>query len=188
MPRTRRTVVAAAVAFGLVAALAGCDAGSTAPSSPPPTPSPPAPIFASDEEALAAAEAAYAAYSETNDRIGSEGGADVERLQDLVGDEIYRESVGFFEKLKGADLVTEGGTRFTGFALAELREEGERAIVAAYFCRDVSEVRIVDAGGVDVTPGDRQLQQSMLGTFASAERRSDLLIVESLTAWSDRPC
>lgn len=185
MPRTHPRVAAttALLASGLALGLAGCGGGTAATptASPPATPSP---IFASDEEALAAAEEAYAAYSEMNDLVGSEGGSDVERLRPLVGDEIYTESVLFFKKLKDAELIADGRTRFTAFELTErLRVEGGE-VVTAYFCRDVSEVRIIDAAGVDVTPSGRETQQPMLGTFKPSESESGELVVEGLTAWS----
>ena len=62
--------------------LAGCGGGDPIPTLPP-TPSA-TPIFASEEEALAAAEDAYAAYRGMSDQISAEGGANPERIAPFV--------------------------------------------------------------------------------------------------------
>ena len=64
-------------------ALAGCAA------SPKPLPSvsgtaDAAPVFASDDEALAAAEKAYAAYQKVGDAVGQDGGDNAERFQSVA--------------------------------------------------------------------------------------------------------
>src|SRR5690606_919779 len=67
--------------------LAGCTQPDPMPT-PPPTPSA-APVFASDEEALAAAEEAYGKYLETVDAILADGGSNAERLKPLVTSALF---------------------------------------------------------------------------------------------------
>src|SRR4051812_14875779 len=88
MPRrsSPTSPIAALLIAGLGLALAGC-----VPSEPPVT-SPPTsdaqPVFASDEEALAAAEEAYGAYIAMVDEILRNGGDDGDRLAPLVSPEL----------------------------------------------------------------------------------------------------
>ncbi len=76
-----RSVVGALVLVGMLA-LTGCVDGDRLPTLPP-TPTS-TPIFASEEEALAAAEEAYAAYLEMSNLISSEGGVEPERIAPFV--------------------------------------------------------------------------------------------------------
>ncbi|HEU0180866.1 MAG TPA: hypothetical protein VFR16_01660, partial [Agromyces mariniharenae] len=89
IPRRRRAAprgAAVVVATGLALALAGCV------SAPTPTPTPtaadtPAPIFASDEEALAAAETAYARFVEATTAVTNGGGASPDGLDSVASGE-----------------------------------------------------------------------------------------------------
>src|SRR5690606_7687607 len=91
--------------------LTGCTQPDPMPT-PPPTPSS-APVFASDEEALAAAEEAYGKYLEESDQIIRDGGARPERLRPLVSDVIYRREVAGFEQLQERQLPGTGSTAFS---------------------------------------------------------------------------
>ena len=72
--RTGPVILTVAVLF----ALAGCVPSDSQPSA---APSPSAtPVFASDAEALAAAEKAYAAYLKVSDEIANDGGKDPDRI------------------------------------------------------------------------------------------------------------
>lgn len=170
------------MAFGLVAALAGCDAGPVDPtSSSPPSPAPP--IFASDEEALAAAEAAYAAYAAASAAIGSEGGAGVERLRELVDIELYEQSVQEFQQFEQLGLRSEGASTVKNVVIADNRTMGDQVFLSAYLCRDVSEVRILGPAGDDVTPQDRDDVQPLLVAFQGDRER---LVISQIESWKDK--
>ena len=80
-----RMRIGVCVGVGLfVVALVGC-APEDSPV-PPPTPDV-KPLFASDEEALAAAEEAYAAYLAMSDEISHDGGVNPERIAPFVTSE-----------------------------------------------------------------------------------------------------
>ncbi|MFK4728856.1 hypothetical protein ROT00_04145 [Agromyces mediolanus] len=189
MPRSHRSrVVAAALALGLAAALAGCDSGAgTAPSpSQPSMPPPDEPIFASDEEALAAAEDAYAAYAAASAAVGADGGVGVERLRDLVDVELYKQSVEEFRQFEEMGLSSEGTSIIRNAALADHRALNDQVLISAYLCRDVSNVRVLDRTGDDVTPADRQDRQSLLVSFKGTRGH---LVISQIEPWKDQtPC
>ncbi|MCD1570484.1 hypothetical protein [Agromyces mediolanus] len=176
MPRTRRTVAAAAaVAFGLVAALAGCDAGPVDPtSSSPPSPAPP--IFASDEEALAAAEAAYAAYAAADAAILADGGKGSDRIKEHVS-ATYEPTV-----LKAYAQIAEGGLVVRGEGSIEGARliEANREVVQIYACLDVGGTVVLNAEGADVTPPERPLRTPMLLRFVPDE---DRLLLDGSEKW-----
>lgn len=164
------------MAFGLVAALAGCDAGSTAPSSPPPTPSPQAPIFASDEEALAAAEAAYAAYAAVDAAILADGGKGSDRIKDHVS-ATYEPTV-----LKAYAQIAEGGLVVRGEGSVERARliEANREVVQIYACLDVGGTVVLNAEGVDVTPPERPLRTPVRLRFVPD---GDRLLLDGSEKW-----
>ena len=172
----RATVVGA-----VVIALSGCIGGDPLPTLPP-TPTA-TPIFASEEEALAAAEEAYAAYGEVSDLISSEGGLAPERIAPFVTkDQLARE-------LDTAAFYRERGWRSEGrpltvrVVLQQYDEFDGVAEVLIYVCLDVSEVRIRDQEGADVTPANRpslgSLEVGLVGESA------ETLLVASSEQWSD---
>ena len=122
-----------------------------------PDPSPTAqPIFASDEEALAAAEEAYAAYVELSDQILADGGADPERISAYVSESIRQEVLDGFALYSDNSWHTSGQSTFDNVQLQQHVSDGpDTASVVFYVCADVSLVRILDASGADVTPASR---------------------------------
>lgn len=175
----RATVVGA-----VVIALSGCIGGDPLPTLPP-TPTA-TPIFASEEEALAAAEEAYAAYLEVSSLIANEGGVDPERIAPFVTEERL------VVELRGFAVAQESGLRILGassFEAIELQrfEPGPPALVAFYACWDASTTRVVDINGADVTPTDR-VERAVLEVVLTTAADSDHLVLESDEQWPDLDC
>lgn len=141
------------------------------------------PIFASDEEALAAAVEAYEAYNDTYLEVASDPASDVNVIRSFVSVELAAQSIAEFEGLRenGARIVGEIGLRDA--KLLERSENDGLALVSVYVCRDVSAGRLVNSDGVDVTPVDRDDVQPQQASFTSADRGSASLIVEGLQRW-----
>lgn len=148
-----RSVVGALLLVGMLA-LTGCVDADPLPTVPP-TPTS-TPIFASEEEALAAAETAYAAYNEMSGLIASEGGTGPDRITDLVTEERLSDELRGFETLREADLRLVGNTTVEVLELQRYEEFDGNAEVVFYACWDASESRVVDAAGQDVTPAGRR--------------------------------
>lgn len=144
MRRTARLPLALLLA-GLT--LGGCATPTPMPTVPPATAEP---VFASDEEALAAAEEAYGAYMAAADAVINDGGAAPERIQPFVSEELFGQELG------GYQILLENGWRGTGtstFSLTLQRFDDDEVVV--YACDDVSATDVVDASGNSVIRAGR---------------------------------
>jgi len=153
--RTGSLVVAAT----LLLALAGCVPVDSKPSTSPSASA--TPVFASDAEALAAAEKAYAAYLKVSDQIANDGGKDPKRLDGLATGSLLSDDLEGFKSFAGKQWHSIGETRLTRTVLqsADLKRGGQGAVVV-YLCEDVSGVDVVDRNGTSVvTAGRPELQQ-----------------------------
>lgn len=121
-------------------------------SEPAPTPTPTA-VFASEDEAFAAAEKVYRAYNDAGNknRIGADG---AEPEDFLIGDALE----GYYQGqqyLRNQGVTLEGTTRVTEFLRDAVEVTNETASVTATICQDVTELRGLDESGNDVTPVSR---------------------------------
>ncbi len=120
------------------------------------------PFFASDEEALAAAEEVYREYLAMSDLISSEGGAQPERIAPYVTDEWLE------HELKTAQDLAESGRRIIGqseVTALELQYRDDLQIVA-YACHKLEQTMVIDADGRDVTPANRPSEGLLEVIFA----------------------
>ena len=167
----------------MLATLSGCgtDTPVTIPTQQPTS----EPLFASDEEALAAAEAAYSKYLSISDEIGASGGEDVDRLAAAVtGEQLLREEEAFASYVEKG-LKTVGQTQLRAFEIQQsTQSESDIASIGAYACADASGVRVFDKSGKDVTPSDRQNVRAFEINLRSAESMSKQLLIDRVSAWS----
>ncbi len=168
----RIRVLRSGLAVGLALALAACVPDS--PPAPAPTVTPSTPAFASDEEALAAAEEVYRQYLAVSDLIGQEGGANPERLAPFVTEEQLAREFKSSAYDNGAHLV--GSTFFSGLTLQQYDPaSGE---LRAYTCVDVSQTDIVDPSGNSTLSADRPLKVALELLFQN-------LLLANQEPWSD---
>jgi len=175
----RLAALAIVVALGF--GMSGCVGGDPMPTLPPTPDS--TPIFASEEEALAAAEAAYAAYSEVAGQIANDGGGQPERISPYVTARQLQ------NELDTAAYYERNGYRVAGepsvmsVVLQQYLEAAGAAEITIYVCLDVTTARVFDQSGVDVTPSNRQevgaLEVVLVGRSAAE------LQVDSSELWSD---
>ena len=177
-----------AAALVTVLLLAGC-----VPREPVITPEPdPAstPVFASDEEALAAATEAYARYLEVSDQIFTEGGVEAQRMAAVAtGEKLKVELASFSEFMAGGFRGT-GNTTFEAATLQEYDQnavEGERAIVV-YLCEDISQTDVLSSSGESVVSADRPSRVKYEVAFDLIPPNSTLLFVSDKVPWSNEPC
>ena len=176
--RTRTAVAITAVAL---VALSGC-APEPSPIVPEPTSTTP-PLFASDEEALAAAEEAYREYLRVSATISSEGGKDPERIAPLVSPDLKEQTVESSRLLLDQGRRTVGEYSFDSASLQQYADAGDgTAQIVAYMCTDVTAVRILAADGADVTPN--RPNRLPLELVFSATGPPTELILESSDLWS----
>ena len=148
--RMRRPVVTLAV---LLLVLTGCTPrDEVVVPDPEPTVEP---MFASDEEALAAAEEAYGAYLAASDASLAGGGVERGELYKLVTERMREEIDEDFDSIGENGWIVQGNTSFDSAVLQSLVQEPDYSDVTIYLCADVSNNRVIDALGADVTPADR---------------------------------
>jgi len=122
--------------------------------SPTPTPTPtPTPVFASEDEAFAAAEATYRAYNDASNERRL-GGPDAHPENYLTGAALEAD-------LTASDYLRAEGLTVTGTVViikfegidADIQNRGTS--LTALVCLDSKNTRVLDAGGTDVTPAGR---------------------------------
>ncbi|MFC9561036.1 hypothetical protein [Agromyces sp. NPDC056965] len=181
----RPSARAALAAAGAVAVLlSGCARAVPAPS---PSPSADAadPIFASDEEALAAAVEAYEAHLAIVDQLTAAGVADTSQLDEVASPSYARGLEDSLQRLQESGTRTQGDTLFDNAGLVEKVEADGVATVSVYLCLDVSGVRVIDAAGADVTPPERLNRAPIQVEFESSSVKAPAqLVVSGAQSWS----
>ncbi|WP_411700093.1 hypothetical protein [Conyzicola sp.] len=180
--RTKRR--SALVTLVLVAALAatGCaPEGPVADDTPTPTSTP---LFASDEEALAAAKEAYAAYLAMTDQIFADGGKDPERLLDVATQQIFDAQVEGYKTAADNGWTGTGQTKLDSVSLQEYDANRVTAAVRIYGCVDLSEVDVVDATGATVVSPSRPDRSPTEISFDVDGKTNARLIVSGERPWS----
>ncbi|WP_311259745.1 hypothetical protein [Microbacterium sp. WCS2018Hpa-9] len=163
--RTGAAVVIVAITLGQ---LLGC--------APEPSPVPtPTPAFASEAEAFAAAEEVYRAY---NDALNEErivgGSADPGQYLSGLALESHLEAGRYFEEQQ---LRFNGEGIVDSFNGDSANLDAAVATVTAFVCLDVSQTRVIDGEGADVTPSDRPTRLPLEVVFVGPRR--ELLISNS---------
>ncbi len=148
MPQTFRLLALLVVAS---LALVGCVPGDQPAPSPAPTE---AAVFASEEEALAAAEEVYGNYLATLDAIFEDGGENPERLLDFASPEVFEQEAAGFERFQSQKLRGLGASTFT----ARLQSYEAIGSVTIYVCEDISNTDVLGHDGASVVAPDRTNQ------------------------------
>ena len=141
-------------------------------------------VFASDAEALAAAEKAYAAYLRVSDQIGQDGGKDPQRFADVVSSNWLPTELASAAKLEQSGRHQTGTTSFAPLQLQQWNQSGPLAQVVTYTCLDSTATRFLDGKNNDVTPAARQEKLSVEVTFVSDPSSASHLLVDSNEPWS----
>lgn len=178
----RRHALAVVPLIVLVAALVGCSGETRIP---PPEPSSAVePLFASDEDALEAATAAYEEFLLVSGEILRDGGRNPERLVPLVSDEVYASEAEGFALLADNDWRAIGESVLIGTELQQYTSGPPGfAEVIAYVCVSVEGNDIVDSEGVSQVSADRAPEVSFEIVFASMPSGS--LLIERKTTWAE---
>lgn len=180
MPRPR--VALASIACAIVLGVTACsptDAdGPEGSAAPPSAAATDEPIFASDEEALAAAVEAYEAYVAASARVARSGGEGSESITPLIGPEFDAVVQDEFAALRESKLRLIGESVHYNERLESFDLEGENATVKMLVCRDISGTRLVRTDGEDVTPEGRDLiQASRVDLSTDGPGSANLIVV-----------
>jgi hypothetical protein len=176
--------MAAVASAGLLLILAAGCAAASPPDPPSATPTP-TPVFASDEEALAAAEEAYANYLRVSDEILMDGGADPERIIEFTSAEMANSEIDGYLEAKEQRFHSTGGSTFANLTIQSVSSGFElEGAVMAYVCSDVSLVDVVNEKGESIVPDSRPDRTPFEITFDLAEPSSKRLVVARAEVWS----
>lgn len=160
---------AAALASALLL-LVGC--------APDPSPSPtPTPAFASEEEAFAAAEATYRAYTDASNATDLHDPHSFESVYRWLRGEALSAAKENYNAFYASGMTRSGETTFDSFT--PVSHDGQ--IITARLCLDVSDVELLDTNGVSVVPADRAPRQSLEVEFAPAKTDSALAIFSTIS-------
>jgi len=170
------------VATALLLALAGCVPTNSHPSASPSASA--TPVFASDAEALAAAEKAYAAYLKVSDEVANNGGKGADRFAQVVTADWLPTELSSAEKLEQSGRHQTGTTSFSRLVIQQWSQRGQVAQVVTYTCLDSTETRFLDGDNNDVTPSARQPKISIEVSFLSDPKSPRHLLVDSNEPWS----
>jgi hypothetical protein len=174
----------ATLAISVALAVTGCVA---TPGGTKPTPSPSAtPLFHSDEEALAAAEEAYAAYQRVSDQILVEGGANPERLRVVATEDQFAYEAPGFAEAYSKGYRSSGGSKFDSMTIQEL-DNGTSpgsTVMSVYVCDDYSAVDIVDANGTSIVPPERPDRFPRVVRFDASGNAKNPIVVGAIDEWT----
>lgn len=169
----------------LVASLSGCVTDA------PPQPQPSATFvapYASDEEALAAAEAAFAQYLRVADTVLNAGGFDPDPLSAVAVGPFLEKSIESFDEQQEAGHAGSGYSSIASIELQRYSPGGPSSeIITAYVCEDLTQVDVVDQNGDSVVAADRNDTILFQATFDFVEE-SNGLKVSGVEKWQDEPC
>ncbi|TQL47771.1 hypothetical protein FB562_0841 [Homoserinimonas aerilata] len=179
----RRTAVIAAITCTL--ALTAC---TTPAPTPKPSPTSSAPVFASDEEALAAAEQTMADYWVVMNTIFQEGGANPERI------ELHAEGRWLEKSISSANLLSKAGERQEGAITADSMElqqvfgRGLNTTVITYACNDFSAREVIDSDGRQVDLSGVRPRKGYQLTFSVDSLDPIVLKLTDTEYWEKKSC
>jgi hypothetical protein len=180
----RRPLLVALSLTLLAASLGACAESASIPSPPPPAAE--APLFATDEEALEAATAAYAEYLIASGAVTSSDSLDASQLSAYVTDSYLAQEEAALQEFVASELRTDGESRLQS-ALLQQHFENEMGgtIIVIYACVDVSGVTVLDEVGTDVTPLDRAAVSQLEVELVSADEGLPRLLINRSQSWMD---
>jgi len=167
--------------------MVGCAAASDPQLTDSPVQTAPAPVFASNEEALAAATQAYGAYLAMSDQITGEGGARGERIAPFVTASYLPELLDGFDSFASQNRFSKGASGFDTISLARYADDSRgSASILLYLCADITAIHVYDASGVDQTNSDRPNRIPEQLEFVSDGANSRNLLLKAEDTWGGK--
>ncbi|WP_308797031.1 hypothetical protein [Agromyces silvae] len=114
-----------------------------------------APVFGSDDDAVAAAVATYERYLVVNAEINADQGADAERILEVTTNRYGTQLLADYRDMRQAGVHITGAAVLRSSHLVEI--DGDRNVIVLGMCVDVGPTRYINEDGVDVTPEGKDL-------------------------------
>lgn len=145
----------------------------------------PTPLFSSEKEAFAAAEATYRAYVDALNEVDLSDPATFEGVYAWTTGDANSNERKSLSEMHADGWVVEGWSHVDLFDGREF--DAESSEVTAVLCSNVSEVDVLDANGTSVVAEDRPDVYTLQIEFVPAETPTGLAI-ESSNAIEDAVC
>ncbi|AWB89467.1 hypothetical protein [Homoserinimonas hongtaonis] len=181
---SRSRLLGAIAATAAVLALIGCSTEPTPPTKPSHST---APLFSSDDEALAAAEAALTAYWDMSNLISQEGGVNPERMAAVASPDWTALAITDFAALASKGWIQHGSVRFDSVELQQWFTGQKTATVIVTSCFDYSSRFYLNGEGAQVDLSNVSSRRPFEVVLDRYEAEQDF-IVDSIEPWSDREC
>jgi hypothetical protein len=181
----RRRHALAAVAFGMLLLSACASDDVTQPS---PTPSASAPVFASDEEAVEAAEAALDEYWRVSGEVFRAGGEGVEKLEPLVTEAGFADALVGVEEFESRDWVQLGEIGVDSTTFQSTFSDTGVVFLVVTTCTDYSEysVQTLDGGQIELVDPRSRIPHEV--TFEITDTQPPALLLSDYEEWPDQDC
>ena len=165
--------------------LMGCGASPQSPGTAQPAETVPAPVFASNEEALAAATTAYGKYIAMSDQISNEGGVQPERIAPFVTAGLLPDEMKQFVDLQTSSIHSTGLTGLRVISMQSARYESPQTTeISLYVCEDVAGIDVVDSSGRSLVSATREAVSGFVARLVSGSNTQ--LVVAGRDFWTGR--
>lgn len=176
MPRRPRTAAAGLLIFALAATLAGCSDTTRIPD---PTPEATAdPLFASDEEALAAAVEVYERYLVEADEALIDPELPLDALEQIASEELVGNITSIRADLESQGLSLTGFRTVTNSEFQSVAPEGDGTAVTFYVCESVEATDLLNADGTSAIGADRNPLSEWQPTVTFGEDGLEAIVTE----------
>lgn len=156
-------------------AIAGCVDGAVPSASPKP-----APVFGSDDDAVAAARSAYERYLVINAAINADRGQDPERILEVTTNSYGTQLLADYREMREAGISITGEALLDSSQLIEIDSGRQRIVVGV--CLDLSHTRVFNRAGTDVTPDGNDVSALVVSFEAVDQYR---VLLDGSELWSD---
>lgn len=143
------------------------------------------PVFASEEEALAAAERTLDAYVKATDLMSATGGEDVSGFDGLLTANQLADETDQAEDLKAEGKHLVGSHAYFDLRLQQLDQSHPPDVyLQVYLCLDLTNVKYVDANGNETSADDHAPSSPIEAVLVNTPEEPNHLLLEDVRRWT----
>ena len=146
---------------------------------PEPAPSPTTPVFASEDEAFAAAEETYRAYVDALNQVDLSDPETFEAVYEWTTGDANAGERKSLTQMHADGWTVEGATVVTAVNPIQYSADADPSVVLQA-CTDVSSVEVLDRGGTSVVDPDRPVAQASLVALDRSPTSATGMVISSI--------